>query len=74
MSEIWDNERIRQGRKDREITAEDAATQLNVAPEYLSMLENGHRQPSSKLIGRMAEVYQRPVAYFLKTEPVAATA
>ncbi len=68
MNVIWDHSRIRQGRKDAELTAENAKSLLHITVEYLSMLENGHRQPSPKLISRMAEVYRRPVAYFLKAE------
>lgn len=29
------------------------------------MVENGHRSPSAKLVGRMAEIYGRPVVDFL---------
>lgn len=36
-----------------------AAEKLEISHDYLSMLENGKRKPSSKLTFRMAELYNR---------------
>lgn len=68
MIEIWDKSKIKQARKDAEMTAETAVSVLSITAEYLSMLENGHRQPSQKLIGKMSALYRKPTAYFLKEE------
>lgn len=62
---VWNKQGIRQARLDRALKVKEAAERLKVTPEYLSMVENGHRSPSAKLVGRMAEIYERPVADFL---------
>lgn len=68
MSQIWDNEKIRQGRKDAEMTAEDVAKTLDVTTVYIYFLENGQRQPSQKMIDALAHLYKKPVSYFLRHE------
>lgn len=68
MISIWEHANIRQARKDAEITAEMASELLKITPEYLSMLENGHRQPSQKLVAKMSAIYRKPVTFFLKIE------
>ena len=68
MDSIWNTSNIRQAREGAELLVKDAAIALNVTPEYLSMLENGHRQPSQKLIARMSELYSQPISYFLANE------
>lgn len=66
MNTIWETKNIRQAREDIEILVKDASEALNITPEYLSMLENGHRQPSQKLIAKMSLLYKKPINYFLK--------
>lgn len=68
MNSIWDNEKIRQARKDAGMTAEFVATSLEFTAVYLYYLENGQRQPSQKMIDALARIYKKPVSYFLKNE------
>lgn len=68
MESIWDNEKIRQARKDAELKADEVAENLAITTVYLYFLENGQRQPSQKLINGLAELYKKPVSYFLKYE------
>ncbi len=59
---------MRKAREGMDITVKAAAIALNVTPEYLSMLENGHKQPSQKLILRMSSLYKKAVNFFLEPE------
>ena len=59
---------MRTAREDADLTVKAASEQLNVTPEYLSMIENGHRQPSQKLILRMSSLYKKTVNFFLEDE------
>lgn len=68
MVSIWDKTQIAQAREEAKMSAMSAASLLNIVPEYLSMIENGHRQPSQKVIQKMSVLYRRPVSYFLKPE------
>lgn len=61
---IWSKERIRLARELKEISITDAAEGLSVTREYLSMIENGHREPSQKLVRRMADYYGQTVPFF----------
>lgn len=44
-------------RKNRDLTQEQAAKILGITTEYLSMLENGIRNPSDSLKEKMAKLY-----------------
>ncbi|HNQ15618.1 MAG TPA: helix-turn-helix transcriptional regulator [Pyrinomonadaceae bacterium] len=68
MASIWDANKIAQARNSSDLTAESAANVLGITPEYLSMLENGHRTPSQKLLSKMAVLYRKPVSFFLREE------
>ena len=68
MISIWNLQKIRDAREAKDLNVKTAAEQLNIRAEYLSMLENGHRQPSQKLIARMSVLYSQPPTYFLNTE------
>lgn len=68
MISIWDTAKMRSAREDKDLTVKAAADALNVTPEYLSMLENSHRQPSQKLIVQMCSVYEKTADYFLVDE------
>jgi transcriptional regulator with XRE-family HTH domain len=68
MDSIWDNSRIQDARTAAGIKAKDAADLLKITPEYLSMVENGQRCPSQKLLVRMTTLYRVPVSSFLKGE------
>lgn len=62
---IWDGAKIRQARMTAEFTAEDAAKLLDITPEYLSMLENGKRQPSPRTLDKLSTLYRQPMSFFL---------
>lgn len=72
METIWDEEKIREARKNANLTAKAASESLNVTPEYISMIEGGSRQPSQKLIGKMAALYGVTTGHFLRSELTAA--
>lgn len=44
-------------RKDKNLTQEQASKILEITKEYLSMLENGDRNPSDSLKKKMAKLY-----------------
>ena len=44
-------------REDKDLTQEQAAKILAITKEYLSMLENGFRNPSDTLEEKMAKLY-----------------
>jgi len=44
-------------REDKDLTQEQAAKILSITKEYLSMLENGFRNPSDTLKEKMAKLY-----------------
>lgn len=68
MVSIWDKDRIVQAREDAEMSAAAAAERLNITPEYLSMLENGHRQASPKVAVKMSVLFGKPLSFFLKSD------
>lgn len=74
MTSIWNKKKIKLAREESEMLVKDAADALDITPEYLSMLENGHRQPSPKLVLKMSVLYDKAIDYFLdKTENLAIT-
>lgn len=68
MKSIWDPARFIEAREGLDLSVKDAAESLGIVPEYLSMLENGHRSASSKLIVKMCDLFTRPAAFFLTEE------
>ena len=50
------------------MSAAAAAERLNITPEYLSMLENGHRQASPKVAVKMSVLFGKPLSFFLKSD------
>lgn len=44
-------------RKNKDLTQEQSAKILSITKEYLSMLENGERNPSDSLKEKMAKLY-----------------
>lgn len=65
---IWDSGKIRQGRGDRGFSPDEAASLLEITPVYLGMLEKGVRQPSPRMLTRLARVYRKPISFFLVDE------
>ena len=51
-------------RRDKNLTQEQASKILAITKEYLSMLENGDRNPSDNLKEKMAKLYNKPVIAF----------
>jgi transcriptional regulator with XRE-family HTH domain len=49
-------------RKDNNLTQEQSAKILMITKEYLSMLENGDRNPSDSLKKKMAKLYDCSIA------------
>lgn len=65
MKSIWNHNLIQASRVAKGLQAKDAAKALNITPEYLSMVENGHSQPSQKLIIAMMQLYDCEISAFL---------
>ncbi|KAF7781699.1 hypothetical protein PRUB_b1008 [Pseudoalteromonas rubra] len=68
--------KIRNLRKRNHLTLEDLSARCirfdpQSAPSvsYLSMIERGKRTPSSDMLENLAEVFQKPVEWFLDNEP-----
>ena len=49
-------------RKEKGLTQEQSAKILGITKEYLSMLENGERNPSDSLKEKMAKLYNSSIA------------
>ena len=49
-------------RKEKNLTQEQTAKILTITKEYLSMLENGNRNPSDSLKEKMAKLYNCSIA------------
>ena len=49
-------------RKEKKLTQEQTAKILTITKEYLSMLENGDRNPSDPLKEKMAKLYNCSIA------------
>ena len=49
-------------RKDKKLTQEEASSMLLITKEYLSMLENGTRNPSDSLKEKIAKLYNCNIA------------
>ncbi len=53
---------LQQLRNDKQLTQEQASKIFGVTKEYLSMLENGDRNPSDTLKEKMAKLYNCDIA------------
>lgn len=56
------NKTLQELRTDKKLTQEQASKILIITKEYLSMLENGDRNPSDKLKEKMAKLYNCDIA------------
>ena len=54
--------RLKDIRESRNLTQEQASKCLGISITYLSMLENGKRNPSDKLKSKMTKLYQVDIA------------
>ena len=57
------NKTLQELRNNRKLTQEQASKLLTITKEYLSMLENGDRNPSDNLKEKMARLYNCDIAY-----------
>lgn len=53
---------LKEFRKEKGLTQEQASKVLSITKEYLSMLENGDRNPSDRLKEKMAKLYNCDIA------------
>mgnify|MGYP003509259603 CR=1 FL=1 len=56
------NKTLQDLRKEKDLTQEQASKLLSITKEYLSMLENGDRNPSDTLKEKMAKLYNCDIA------------
>lgn len=63
---IWNYQKLRQARARTIPTIRAAARKLDITPEYLSMIENGHKSPSMKLVLKMSALYEADFMGFLE--------
>ena len=56
---------LRLARENRKITQEEAATVLGVQTSAISRMESGQRQVSTLELTRLAELYNRPIEWFV---------
>jgi transcriptional regulator with XRE-family HTH domain len=61
-------ERLRQAREYLGLSQEAVAEYLDIPRPAVSSIENGTRKVSSLELKRLAELYRRPIAYFLDDE------
>jgi len=62
-------QRLRHVRRRRNLTLEQLGTKVDKPAPYLSMVENGKREPKLGLIGRIAEALDTTTAELLDPEP-----
>lgn len=56
------NKTLQDLRNNKKLTQEQASKLLTITKEYLSMLENGDRNPSDNLKQKMAKLYNCEIA------------
>lgn len=57
--------RLREAREYLELSQDEVASALNVPRSAISMIETGQRKVDALELQRLAEIYQRPVGYFI---------
>jgi transcriptional regulator with XRE-family HTH domain len=62
---------IKARRKSQNLTQENLAEKVDTAPAYIAMIESGRRNPSFKMIERIAEVLKidAPELFSMKSYP-----
>jgi transcriptional regulator with XRE-family HTH domain len=65
----WVAGRLRQARRERDMTLAVAAAQIGISGAYLSRLEKGDRQPSIGVLFEVARVYQISIGDLLGEPP-----
>lgn len=59
---------LRRARKAKKLTQEDVAQRLGIDYSTISKWENGRSAPSMETLVQLAEMYERPVGFFLSDE------
>ena len=62
-------QRIKHERQARTLTLTQVADAVGSSPSHLSQVENGHREPTLRLLGGIARVLGVPVDHLLRPEP-----
>lgn len=58
-------QRIREKRQKAKMTQEELSEKLDVAPEYISRIENGRAQINLKRLGEISALLNVPIEYFV---------
>jgi DNA-binding transcriptional MerR regulator/quercetin dioxygenase-like cupin family protein len=58
----WTRNRFRRARRERGLSLKDAAARIGISPAYLSALERGEGEPSSRIVARIADAYLIPMS------------
>lgn len=62
-------ERIRQKRKERDLTLTELATACALSPSFLSQIERDQASPSVATLYTLARIFQTPIAHFFEEVP-----
>jgi len=68
-SEQWVGRRLREARRQRDLTLQSVAEQVGISGAHLSRLEKGDRQPSIGVLLELARAYQTSIGELLGEEP-----
>lgn len=63
------SQRVRQLRLSKRMTQEECAARAQIATNYLSGLERGVRNPTVKVLARLAHALDEPIASLFETDP-----
>lgn len=66
------SERLRQARSWMNLTLQEVAERTGIGVSTLSEFENGHREPRLFQLKQLADLYLRPISFFLEEGPVTA--
>ena len=69
MSMKPNHARIKNARLQKKLSQEEAAAALGLSQGFLSRLENGMREPTAEVVGKMTELYGVPEEYFFAALP-----
>lgn len=62
-------DRIRQKRKERNLTLAELATACSLSPSFLSQIERDQASPSVATLYTLARIFQTPIAHFFEEAP-----
>lgn len=61
-------DRLADARRSRRLTQQQAADELGVARTTITAMEKGKRRPRAAELVKLAQLYGRPVSYFIRAE------